>query len=355
MKSKLLLRTNLFLCVLLTAGFAAVSLLNYASTTAMFQKGIAHVSELTAESIYYRINGYFTKPLSVSMTMANDSLLKHLLTEETDRMGEAAYLDRLQGYLNAYKEQYGYDSVFLVSTRTNRYYHFNGLDRVLTRDNPENKWYYSFLENPQEYALNVDNDEAKDADQAITTFINCKIYDNGGEVMGVVGVGLRVGNLHELLQSYKDTYGVRAVLIDDTGTAAISSEHEGSDLTSRLFDNFVYLNESNLKSVIAEIGAANGDKQRTLRLQGQNGDCFVASQYVSIIQWRLIVESDTAAVEAQFRRRLFLGLGITVLIVFSVLVIVNKVVLTYNDRLLKKIVSQEAEYKNHQRNVCRRL
>ena len=32
----------------------------------------------------------------------------------------------------------GFDSVFLISTASGRYYNFQGLDRLLTRDNPEN-------------------------------------------------------------------------------------------------------------------------------------------------------------------------------------------------------------------------
>ncbi len=324
MKTTLAVHTNLLLCSLLIVGFATVAAVNYSSNNEIFRMHIEHISELTSESVYHQINSYFTRPVSVSMTMANDSLLKHLLAEEKDRMDDASYIERLRGYLDAYKKQYSYDSVFLVSTRTNRYYHFNGLDRVLTRDNPENQWYYNFLDNPQEYALNVDNDEARNANQAITTFVNCKIYDDDGRIMGVVGVGLQVGNLHELLQSYKDTYGVRAVLIDDTGTAAISSEHEGGDLTAGLFDNFAYLNESNLDSVIAQISPENSAERKTLWIQGRHGDCFVVSQYVAAIQWRLIVESDASAIGGRFRNQLLRGIGIAALILLAVLVVVNK-------------------------------
>ncbi len=122
MKSALLLRTNLLLCALLAAGFAAVSFVNYSSTTERFRTDIEHVSELTTENIFHQINSYVTRPVSVSMTMANDSLLKRLLAEEANRMDDAEYLGQIQEYLNAYKAKYGYDSVFLVSTRTHRYY-----------------------------------------------------------------------------------------------------------------------------------------------------------------------------------------------------------------------------------------
>lgn len=340
MKNILLLRTNLILCALLTAGFVSVSIFSYASNIGMFRKEIEHESELTSESIFYQINSYFSGPVSVSVTMANDSLLKRLLAEEMDRLSDAAYLDRIQEYLNAYKEQYGYDSVFLVSTRTGRYYHYSGLDRVLTVENPENQWYYRFLSGAEDYALNVDNDESRTAGQAITTFVNCKIYDDDGDVMGVIGVGLRIGNLQGLLRSHKEQYGIRAMLVNDSGVAAISSEYNGENLSADLFDNFEYINTSNLTSVIAETGA----EQKTFWVECRQVDCLVTSRFVPVIQWHLIVENDTSEMESQFRRQLLLGIGVAVIILLSVLVLVNKVVLAYNDRLLKQVVAQELEY-----------
>ncbi len=340
-KRKLLLRTNLALCALLAVGFTAVSALNYSSNIKTFWKSVEHVSSLTSESISHQINSYFTRPVSVSMTMANDSLLKHLLAEEMDRLDDETYVARLQEYLNAYREQYGYLSVFLVSTRTNRYYRFSGLDRELSPDDPDTRWYYSFLNSPEAYELNVDNDYSQDAGRALAAFVNYKIYGDDGGVMGVVGVGLQIGDLQRLLRGYKDQYGVRAMLIDDTGTAAISSEHEGGDWTADLCDDFEYFNDANLESIVRESGAG----RETFWIKRRDGgDCFVAARHVPAMQWSLIVESDASGIETRFKRQFFLGTGITAFIALLALLVVNKVVLAYNGRLLKLIVAQELEY-----------
>ncbi len=339
MKKKLLLRTNLILCALLAIGFAIVSIANYFSNIGSFRENIENVSELTAESIFHQINAYFTEPVSVSKTMANDALLKSFLEFEQESMDDAAYLARLQEYLNAYKAQYGYDSVFLVSTRTNRYYRYSGLDRVLTPDNPENQWYYSFLASDQAYTLDVDHDESQAADRALTTFVNCKIYGEDG-VIGVVGVGVRVGNLQELLQSHKEQYGVRALLIDDAGLAAVTSERVSDNGTSGVIENFAYISDSNLKAVLARAGAG----RTTFWADSPEGDCFAASQYIPAMQWHLVVENDTSEIEGRFRRQTFIGAGVTALIALLALIIVYRLVLAYNDRLMKLVVSQELEY-----------
>ena len=64
-----------------------------------------------------------------------------------------------------YRIKYGYDSVFLVSKETSRYYYYNGLDRILTKDNPENEWYYDFLNSKAEYGIKIDNDEVANCKQ----------------------------------------------------------------------------------------------------------------------------------------------------------------------------------------------
>ncbi len=338
-ESNLWVRTNLILCVILIAGFVVVTIVNYSSNFGLLRRNVEHVSELTSESIYYQLSSYLIQPVSVSLTMANDTLLKHLLAEEGERMEDDSYVAQLQKYLDAYKEKYGFHSVFLVSTQTNRYYRYSGLDRVLTPDNPENQWYYDFLANEGEYTLDVDQDESQSANRAVTTFVNCKIYGDDGDVMGVVGVGLHVGNLEELLQNYKGKYGMRAVLIDDVGAAVISSEHDFDDPAGGMFHNFMYVNESNLGSVIAKTET----DQRRFWVEGRQGDCFVASQYVSSIQWHLVVEGDFSAIEGQFKKQLSLGVAVTAFIMLSVLVIVNRV-LSHNGRLLRLVASQELEY-----------
>lgn len=47
----------------------------------------------------------------------------------------------------------------------------------------------------EDYYINVDNDEIEGAENAITLFVNCKIHNESGELMGVVGVGVQIGYL----------------------------------------------------------------------------------------------------------------------------------------------------------------
>ena len=118
MKKNILMRTNLMICAVIVVGFLLTAVLSYRANYTASLQNIEQVSTLTSEGIYYQIDTTLTKPLNISLTMANDSLLREALREEANGGDDPAYQERLRRYLASYKEKYGYDSVFLVSDAT---------------------------------------------------------------------------------------------------------------------------------------------------------------------------------------------------------------------------------------------
>lgn len=295
MKSNILLRTNFLVCVVIVFGFAVTSVISYQSNQGIFRRDVENVSALTAEGIYYQIESIFTKPVNVSLTMANDSLLKNFLANEWKHVSGESYIQVMRDYLNAYRVQYDYDSVFLVSTATGRYYHFNGLDRVLSPDNTENDWYYTFLKSGEEYSLNIDNDEAQNNE--ITIFINTRIQGPRDATLGVVGVGFRVDYLQALLRDYERQFGVRACLIGEDGTVEVSTSQTGYQKIN-LFGRPAF---SELRERIL------GNRNETLALwqDTDRGEDYIVSRYLPNLGWHLIVEKDTSTLSRQLRNQFY--------------------------------------------------
>ena len=184
-KNRELLKTNVLVSVILIFGFVVTAFFSYQANYEASLNNIEQVASLTTEGIYYQLTALFTKPINISITMAHDSLLVDHLENEADNLEDEAYAWKIKTYLKTYREKYDFDSVFLVSAQTNRYYNFNGVDRVLTEDEPENNWYFSMLKNDLEYSVNVDNDEVNGADNAITVFVNCKIFGPDEDFLGL--------------------------------------------------------------------------------------------------------------------------------------------------------------------------
>lgn len=335
MKKSILLRTNMIICIIIILGFTITSIISYRSNIGIFQKDIENVSALASDGIYHKIDSIFAKPVNVSLTMANDSLLVDFLSKEKKHMDEDSYIQQLREYLNSYREKYSYDSVFLVSASTNRYYHFNGIDRLITPDNAENTWYFDFLERENEYSLNVDNDEA--ADNIITIFVNCKILAKDKSTMGVVGVGVKVDHLQELLKEYDEQYGVTARLIDQNGIIQVSSSETGYENVS-IFENSSF---AEYKDVILQNKTG---KETFWNSQEQSQNGYYVTQYIPNLKWHLVVAKDSTAMNRQLHLQLGRNIAIIIFIITCVLLTITKVIRKYNKQILKLSVDAELEY-----------
>ncbi len=262
---------TLTISLVIISGFIVSGISSYFSFQSMFAKDLEAVSELTSENIYGNISSLMDRPISVSTTMAHDTFLRDFMNGETVEGLKEDNLDKIQKYLTSYQEKYMFDSVFFVSEKTKNYYHFkNGVDRVLTPDDEENVWYYDFLESPSECSLNVDNDQAKD--NLVTIFVNCKLYDENNQVIGVVGVGLITPYIQQFLQENEAKFAVHAYLIDQLGNIQVSSH-----LTE--FENINLFNDPDFSDMAAAIDTSqklvnhrwyhSGDKDYRQKCVGQ--------------------------------------------------------------------------------------
>lgn len=339
MRKNVLLRTNVFICAIIILGFTLTSIISYSSNNGIFRQDIEHISTLTSEGIYHEIESIFTKPINISLTMANDNLLKAFLLEEENRGEDGEFIQTMRDYLFAYKEKYDYDSVFLVSAKTNRYYHFEqGVDRILETGNPENQWYYSFLADPKEYSLNIDNDEVLSAKNSITIFINCKIYSPEGGIMGVVGVGFDVDTIQKIFREYEEKFNLRAYLTDINGTIEISTTKTGFEKT----DLFEECGFKEYKEAILS------DKENIQSFWyssiGEKG--FLVTKYISNLKWHLIIENDTTILETKLKRQFLFSVFVVLLVIGMVLFVITSIIRKYNAQIIKLAVEKEKAHRS---------
>lgn len=340
-KKNILVRTNIFICLIIIVGFILTAILSYRTNYSAALENIEQVSSLTSEGIYYQLSSIFSKPVNVSLTMANDSLLKEYLSEEQNHMDDMAYADTIREYLDTYRNKYNYDSVFLVSAATQRYYNFNGIDRVLTKDNPENAWYYSMMESDEDYSLNVDNDEVTDADNNIAVFVNCKIKDNSGNIIGIVGVGLYVDYLQQLLEGYKDEFNVEAYLVGNDGTIEISSEYTGYKKVD-LFDTAKM--EGIRRQVLEWEEEGEAESLWTANEEGSRKD-YVVARYIPELSWHLVVVRNTGALIEQLKNQIIQTVIIIAAIIVLILWVINYVIKKMDRQIVALTKEQEETFR----------
>ena len=284
----------------------------------------------------------FAKPVNVSLTMAHDSLLVNHLSEEEKYFGNEKYIQTTQKYLKIYQERYGFDSVFLASAITKNYYNFRGLDRVLNKDNPENIWFFSLLESNQDYSLNIDNDEVKGADNAITVFVNCKVKDHSGNVLGIIGVGMRIEHLKELLLSYEKKFKLETYLIDKKGIIEISTTYTGYE-EKNWFE--IYGQNSIKKDILAWKEDFANLEMWTESSESPIDKNYIVTRYIPELSWHLIVKQNTGRLISEMRHNLFQVCLIITFIILIVLVVITAVIRNFNKQITKLVEEREAVFR----------
>ncbi len=342
LKNNKLLKTNLLVSIILVIGFMLTAIFSYRANYRTSLNNIEQITTLTTEGIYYQLSARFTRPVSITLTMAHDRLLIDYLSEEQQHLKDDQYAKTIKNYLAAYHHKYQFDSVFLVSTGTSRYYNFNGVDRVLTRNNPENTWYYDLLTDNREYSLNVDNDEVKGADNKITIFVNCKIEDPNGKIIGAVGVGIRVNYLKELLKSYEEKYGIEAYLIDEKGDIQISTTVTGYQ-TRNWFELY---NKKDRERQILDWKKDNENQEFWASSSSNNDNTsYIVSRYIPELSWHLLVEQNTGLLIKKMKTQLYQTFFIVVGVILIVLIVITAVIRNFNRQITKLIEERQAIFK----------
>ena len=249
--------------------------------------------------IYESVSSSLNEPIVVSKTMACDDFLISFLQDE-DKMSESEAVYSMRKYLSSVRDSLGYDSAFLVSENSRRYYTYDGLNKIVDPVNDEHDvWYSIFLDKDVPYDLDVDSDEMNE--EQWTVFVNTRIVDDSGKLLGVCGVGVKMSNLQCLFLEAEEEYGVKINLVDAKGLVQVDTED--INIENAWLDEDV-------------LGDGNEDKV----FQSVEGEEYVTTKYVEYLGWYLVVRSKRADISREVGNVISLNIVLLAL-VMAVLVI----------------------------------
>lgn len=304
-------RILLFLGVLLLLTFLGVSVLNYKVTRVDVNAQILRRDlPLTMDNIYSELSAELMEPLLVSTSMAYDSFLKEWV-EEGEKNPERVLL-----YLNEIKKKYGFFTTFFVSENTQLYYRYNEIHKEISRQNDHDQWYYRFTGSGDEYVIEVDTDEG--AENALTIFINYRVVNQQGKLLGVTGVGLKVENVAELIQHYQEKYQRTVYLADADGAIQVHPDTSVVGSASSI---------DGIKKISKEILNSNTKTRNFEFLRG--GDrILLRVRSLEDLNWLLFVEqNDSEALRTarkNFIRTITIGFMVTTMVVVMMFVIIGR-------------------------------
>ena len=267
------------------------------SLSLMSQRNTRELSRMMAARIYDAISSELNEPVTLSLAMARDSFLIKALQNEQN-VSEEESTAAFQEYLSGIRDGFRYESVYVISAATRRYYNFDGLSKIVDPAHDEHDyWYGEFLRKKLDYDLDVGFDEQ--SQDAWAVFVDTAIRDRSGNFLGVCGVGMHMHQSHDLFVSLEKEHQVKIMLIDTAGQIQVDTD-EGRLLTS--YENDLKLSPSG-DYVYHDLG----------------GGRIAVSKYLDRLDWYLVVESDGSSTRGETFNVILLNI---ILFVFVMIILI---------------------------------
>ena len=275
--------------VLVLFSIALSTVVSMYSLKSMADENQREINTLLAARIHDTISGELTQPVMVAETMANTRFLIDFLQNTEGSGSEQADIQAMQNYLDHLVQALGYDTAFVVSEQSRRYYTNSGLNKVLDLENDTHDiWYPTFINKNKDYDLDVDTDEANS--HVWTVFVNARIETDDGKLLGVCGVGVKMLTLQQLITDYEQQYGIKINLVDSNGLVQVDT------------------NEINIENAyLDDIDISIEDSNEYVYHEGERGE-YTVTKYIANLTWFLVVQRSVRMVDYALLRVLFLNM-----------------------------------------------
>jgi diguanylate cyclase (GGDEF)-like protein len=300
------------LSLILLATFVVTSLVNYRVTRdAVREELLNSALPLTGKNIYSEIHSDLMRPILVSSSMATDTFLKDwVLNGEKDP-------EKLTKYLKEIQTNYNFLTAFFVSAISDYYYYQEGILKKVGPRDSHDVWFYSFLQTRKKYELDVDTNESEN--HKLTIFMNFRIEDDNGKLLGVTGVGVNMDHAAALLADAQKRYNRNVYLVDQDGLVQV---HSDVSLIKKR-----YITEAPGINAIAKDILKNKDGSVNFEYDLGEEHMLLSTHYIPEFSWHLIVEQKESSALVTARNNLIrtiaIGVGASILIIIICVITVN--------------------------------
>ncbi|MCR5757747.1 MAG: response regulator [Selenomonas sp.] len=291
----------------LSTSFLLSTIVSILSLSMMANENTKAMNMMLTARIYDTINNTFSEPVNVAKTMAVTQQVKESLIHESE-IDDAELTRSMQRYLADIKDSFHYETAFVVSNKSKRYFTYQGMMKTIhPEESVADQWYTFFVDHGMACDLSVDRDTLM-PDQW-TVFINTRVEDDHGRLLGACGVAMKVADLQALFRQFEEEYHVKVNLVDRYGVVKVDTNDVNID--------HPYLGNDGSKGE-----AKAGYICRTL----SNGD-FTVTKHVEYLDWDLVVTNEDLAIDASFIKVIVSNALVSLLImllIFGVLRIILK-------------------------------
>lgn len=305
-----------FVSALLIVGFFSTTIASYMVSKNVIRDALIHRElPITSDNVYSEVQRDLLRPVFISSLMAQDTFLRDWV------MGGEKNISLVSKYLNEIKQKYHTFTSFLVAEKSFNYYYSGGILKKVREDQERDRWYFRVRKMKEPYEINVDPDMANK--DTMTIFINYKMFDYKHNYIGATGVGLAVGSVINIIESYQKRFGRNIFFVDDNGEVVLKSSAMSGSVKNIKDDPFY-------RGVASEILSRDLNSLQYIR----NGEAVLVNfRYIPELKWHLIVEQVENASLGEIKEVLYRNIFVCLFITIIVLVATNYTVNFYQQGL----------------------
>ena len=253
---------------------------------------------LATKVVSHKIENDIIPIIQESKALANDPQTIAWILRGEDEAG----LQDLATLHNQVLKRFDVFAVFLATATTNRYYSAGKLDGVLDPDGKDG-WFKVILNSPNDFEVNMDFDRVSGN---IALFINYKIYDDNGKVIGITGVGGKLENALDMISTNAVSSQDNFFAINKSGLIQL---HKNKD----------YILKTNIKDLDPElaktIDTISNSKENLTSFEDKDGnDFFVALVPMKSLGWSIICQIPKAELFSHLKSILIYSLIVSIVV-----------------------------------------
>jgi methyl-accepting chemotaxis protein len=261
------------------------------------------------EAMRNDIERILVQPLTAAKDIASNSMVRDWLAGGEN----SAQTDTFVTYLEGIRAEHKAFTALIIGAASSHYFTEKGLDRTLSRSNPNDAWFYSFLDSNQPRTLNIDNDTATGE---LALFIDLKV-EQAGKVVGVAGLGLSMKELSELIQNFNFGERGKVYLVRADGLIQIHPETQFSGKRTLVEQ----IGATAAQAVMGQLSTSTAFATSSFVRDGE--DFLALSLPLRDLGWTLVAEVPQSQIYAEARRAMWMssGIGLAVALVCLMLVV----------------------------------
>jgi diguanylate cyclase (GGDEF)-like protein len=306
----------IILSVIVLTGFLATSLIGYfVAKDSLSERLQQEMLPLTSDNIYSEIQRDLLQPLLISSLMANDVFVFDWVNNgEKDATKMTSYLAQIQ-------KKYNTITSFFISEKSRLYYHPTGVLKKISEANEDESWYFQAKKSHHPYVINIDRDTADH--RRLSIFVNYRIEDKSNNFIGIIGVGLALQSVVELIENYQKRYGREIYFVNRQGEVMLRSSQYQSELHTK--------NKAALDKAFVKILTS---PSASFSLKTENGSTlYLNSRLVPEFDWYLIVEQVNDPSSDRIETAFIINMAVALVISVIVLLLAHIAVRGYHERL----------------------